>query len=274
MRPNGATRTRLEHGSCMPTVQLAAAQPSLLGALHALASRPAAAATLLLVLIVGLAARLHVDLVGVEGLDRVDVCHCVGLDRLVVRLPLRHVQRRRQQLADGLLVLGSERVRELDREDEEEVAVHERVLVGRHALVLHRLHHPEGLLGLRIRQDVHRGALPRLLRGQRLLPAALLEVRAAAVYHEAADIDALPLELRLARLLQGVDVGRVRLGHVVDAGAVAVLHGLPLCLRLLLGEGIEALRHRLDNLARGRLDQQLSAIQVRELDIEAAEGIH
>eukprot|EP00429_Kryptoperidinium_foliaceum_P131233 CAMPEP_0176281430 /NCGR_PEP_ID=MMETSP0121_2-20121125/50291_1 /TAXON_ID=160619 /ORGANISM="Kryptoperidinium foliaceum, Strain CCMP 1326" /LENGTH=180 /DNA_ID=CAMNT_0017621765 /DNA_START=212 /DNA_END=751 /DNA_ORIENTATION=- len=174
---------------------------SLLLALHAATAR-AALPALVFVVVVGLSAGGHVHLVRVVGLDGVDVRHGMDLDTLLVLLEARLVQRRRQQLLDGLLVLRREAIRELDRQDEEEVPVHEGVLVRRHALVLDRLHEAEGLLRIRVGEDVQRAALLRFLRGQRLLAAALLEVRALAIDDEGANIDALALQLRLASLLE------------------------------------------------------------------------
>mmetsp|Transcript_49719 Transcript_49719/g.140158 ORF Transcript_49719/g.140158 Transcript_49719/m.140158 type:complete len:544 (-) Transcript_49719:46-1677(-) len=248
---------------------------SLLVALHLLAGHPAApAAAALLVVVVRLVARLHVHLVHVVRLHRVHVGDEVLL--ALVRLQLRHVQRRRQELAHGLLVLRAQRGGEVDRQNEEEVPVHEGVLVGRHPLVLDRLDQPARRAGARVLDDVHRAAPPGLLGLQRLLPRALLEVGAAvAVDDEHADVDALALELRLARLLQRVDVGRVRLRDVVDVRAVVVRELLPLHLAiLLLGERVEPVRHRLHDLAGGCLDEQLPPVEVRELELEAAQRLH
>mmetsp|Transcript_3453 Transcript_3453/g.8731 ORF Transcript_3453/g.8731 Transcript_3453/m.8731 type:complete len:375 (-) Transcript_3453:387-1511(-) len=184
------------------------------------------------------------------------------------------VERRWQQGTHRLLRADRERLRELDREDEEEVAEHERVPERGHALALDSLHHAERLVGVRVRHDVHGVALARLLRGQRLFPGGLLEVRTLAIHHEDADVDSLPLELRVDRLLQSLDVGCVALGHVVEARAVAILKDLPLRLGLPFGQRIEAGVHGLHDLAWGGLDEQLPAVKVRDVELEAAERLH
>mmetsp|Transcript_49675 Transcript_49675/g.142111 ORF Transcript_49675/g.142111 Transcript_49675/m.142111 type:complete len:251 (-) Transcript_49675:1002-1754(-) len=199
-------------------------------ALGAPAHAPAAA---LLVLVVGtLATRLHVDLVGVEGLHRVYVGHRVDLDVAAVGLEAGRVERRGQQCAHGLLGIRREALRELDRQHQEEVPVDEGALVGRHALVLHGLHNASIVPGVRVHCQVHGAALPRLLGCEDLLARALLEVGAAVRDDEGADVDALTLQLRLTGLLKGVHVDRVGLRDIVDVGAVGVLDGLPLNLSL------------------------------------------
>lgn len=97
---------------------------------------------------------------------------------------------------------------------------------------------------------------------------ALLEVRPAAINYEDPNINTFALQLSFASLLQRFNISGVRLRNIVDAGAMAILHSLPVRLALLLGQRIEALRHRLDNLTWGSLDQQLSPIKVRQLHRE------
>mmetsp|Transcript_23665 Transcript_23665/g.54981 ORF Transcript_23665/g.54981 Transcript_23665/m.54981 type:complete len:232 (-) Transcript_23665:554-1249(-) len=227
---------------------------SLLMALHARSSRTTTR-TVLLIIIVSLTASLHVDLVRVEGLDWVDVRHCVNFNILLVLCPLGCVQRWRQQFCHGHLIVWRQRIRKLNGEDQEKVAMHKRVLVGWHALILDSLHHPEGLLGVRIRDDVHGAATSGLLRGQRLIASALLEVGAPAVHHEAAHVYAFTLQLRFANLLQGVHVGGVCLRYVIYRGAVCVLQDFPLCLVVLLCQGVKASRHRFHHLSWLSLDQ-------------------
>mmetsp|Transcript_114720 Transcript_114720/g.370890 ORF Transcript_114720/g.370890 Transcript_114720/m.370890 type:complete len:532 (-) Transcript_114720:8-1603(-) len=224
--------------------------------------------------VVSLAAAGHVDLVRVGGLHWVNVRDLVDLHAGVVLLECGHIQGRRQEGTDLLLALRREGLREFDRQDQEEVAVHKGVLERRHALILDGFHHPEALLGLGVRQHVHGATLARLLRRQGLLARARLEVGPAFVDDEDAHIDALALELRLASLLERFHIRGVRLSDVVDARAIAVLNLLPIRLRLLAGQGVEALSHRPHDLAGRGLDEQLAAVQVRELDLEAAERLH
>ena len=106
-----------------------------------------------------------------------------------------------------------------------------------------------------------------------ILASALLEICAPTIDDEDPDVDTLALELRLASLLQGVDICSVGLGGVFDTWAVHVLHYLPLSLAFILGHGVEALSHGLHDLARRRLDEQLPAVQVRQLHGEAAQGL-
>mmetsp|Transcript_37 Transcript_37/g.87 ORF Transcript_37/g.87 Transcript_37/m.87 type:complete len:475 (+) Transcript_37:289-1713(+) len=245
---------------------------SLLMALHARSSRTTTR-TVLLIIIVSLTASLHVDLVRVEGLDWVDVRHCVNFNILLVLCPLGCVQRWRQQFCHGHLIVWRQRIRKLNGEDQEKVAMHKRVLVGWHALILDSLHHPEGLLGVRIRDDVHGAAPSGLLCRQCLLTGALLEVGALSINHKAAHINALTLQLRLASLFERVNISGICLRNVLHRWAICVFDDFPLSLALLLRQGIEALRHRLYNLTWLCLDQKLSAIKVGQLHLEAAQGL-
>mmetsp|Transcript_39253 Transcript_39253/g.99688 ORF Transcript_39253/g.99688 Transcript_39253/m.99688 type:complete len:232 (+) Transcript_39253:135-830(+) len=156
---------RRQHRRDQPT--LARSSPFshlLLLALDAAATWATLAAAFPIFVVVSLAAAGHVDLVRVGGLHWVDVRDLVDLHAGVVLLERGHVQRRRQEGTDLLLVLRCEGLREFDRQDQEEVAVHKGVLERRHALILDGFHHPEALLGLGIRQHVHGATLARLLR--------------------------------------------------------------------------------------------------------------
>mmetsp|Transcript_82482 Transcript_82482/g.197898 ORF Transcript_82482/g.197898 Transcript_82482/m.197898 type:complete len:350 (-) Transcript_82482:408-1457(-) len=183
------------------------------------------------------------------------------------------MQRGRQQLRHGLLVIRRQRVRKLNGEDEEQVAMHKRILEGRHSLVFDRLHHAEGLLCIGICHHIHRASAPSLLGGNGFLSGALLEVGTLAIDDEAPHIDALSLELGLARLLQRVDVRGVGLRDVLYGGAVCILDDFPLGLALLFGQRVEALGHGLHDLTWLCLDEKLPTVQVRELHLEAAEGL-
>mmetsp|Transcript_65746 Transcript_65746/g.144198 ORF Transcript_65746/g.144198 Transcript_65746/m.144198 type:complete len:453 (-) Transcript_65746:62-1420(-) len=183
------------------------------------------------------------------------------------------MQRGWQQLCHSSLVLWREGVRELDGQDQEQVPMHKRIFERWHALILHCLHHAEGLLCIWIRHDVHSASSSSFLSCKCFLAGALLEVGALAIHHEAAHVDAFALQLCFTRLLQSIDVRSVCLRDILYAGAICVFDNFPLGLRFLLGQWVKALAHGFHDFTWRCLNLKLSAIEVRQLHCEAAQRL-
>mmetsp|Transcript_101672 Transcript_101672/g.180578 ORF Transcript_101672/g.180578 Transcript_101672/m.180578 type:complete len:242 (-) Transcript_101672:913-1638(-) len=216
--------------------------------------------SLLFVIIVCFSSCLHVHLVGIIGCHWVNETHCMHLYVFVVLTPRSFIERWRQQFGKFCLDIFSQLIGELDGEDQEEVAVNERVLVGRHALVLDSFHEPKASLCILVGYDVHRASFFGLLRAHSFFASALLEVCPSTIHHKAADVDAFSLQLRLARLLQRVHICSLCFCNIVERWCVEVFKGLPFGLVILLRQRVESLRHGLHNLPRQSLDFQLPAI--------------
>ena len=150
--------------------------------------------------------------------------------------------------------------------------MHEGVLVRGHALVLHGLHHTERLARIWIFDDIHGAALAGLLGRQSLFTSALLDKGLLTVHHKAAGLDTLTLELRLTRVLDGINVVGLCLRDALDRGTVGVFDGFPFRLAVLWSHG--GLRHGLHELAWLRFDQQLAAVEVGELHLKAAQSLN
>merc|ERR1719326_204728 len=198
----------------------------------------------------------------------------VGVARALDPAALRLAHHARHGLEQRGLRGGRERARggELDREHEEEVAKLERVAQPRHALALDRLHHARALARDRVLHEEEPRAAPRAHARERLRARAALELGAAVGDDERADV--LVLELAaLDRLLAHVRVVRVRARDALDVvREVDVLAHLPLGLvRGLLLERVEA--HRPHDVARPRLDPELAAVEVLELERKAAQRV-
>mmetsp|Transcript_28636 Transcript_28636/g.61605 ORF Transcript_28636/g.61605 Transcript_28636/m.61605 type:complete len:354 (-) Transcript_28636:369-1430(-) len=164
---------------------------------------------------------------------------------------------------------GVEGGRELDGDDDEEVAVLEGRLEPRQALASDGLHQPLVLVRLGVGDDEELRALGCCLGLHGLCEAALLEDGAPALHHEAPN--ALALELaRIHRLLAHLEVIRLGNGRVLQGRRVTIIEELPGGF-LLVAKRVVG--HRLQDLARLGLDDEDPVVEVLHLHLEAAERL-